>query len=108
MKQVLEYIENSETTIEGEWGRGREFDKLLSEGDVPDIYSGIQLILKGVSEKDAFDLLRKERLQDDATRNNEYRLKQIEADRLEEENTIRFDTPEETIAFMLKDAKFDK
>ena len=40
--EILEYIENTEETIDGEWGSARTRKELIEQGDMPDIYYKIK------------------------------------------------------------------
>lgn len=41
LQDVKTYIEEMEARIDGEWGSTRDFDKILEDGDEPEIYRRI-------------------------------------------------------------------
>lgn len=40
--KVLEYIKQKEEIIDGEYGKGREFDQIMADGDCPALYHEVQ------------------------------------------------------------------
>ena len=47
LEEVIDYIEEMEIAIDGEWGRGRDFNQLLRDKELPDLY---EKILKAIKE----------------------------------------------------------
>ncbi len=46
LRDVQEYIEDREETIDGEWGYGRKREALISEGAMPEIYQRVKDAIK--------------------------------------------------------------
>jgi ribosome-associated protein YbcJ (S4-like RNA binding protein) len=38
IKQIKEYIEETEVKVDGEWGDCRDLKELIRDGEMPDIY----------------------------------------------------------------------
>jgi hypothetical protein len=47
INKVLKYIEEKEKQIDGEWGSCRDFEELLEDNDVPDIYFELKALKEG-------------------------------------------------------------
>ena len=44
--EILEYIENVEQKIEGEFGMCRTFEQMIADGDAPEIYNKLKALKK--------------------------------------------------------------
>jgi hypothetical protein len=42
MPAIIDYIERAEVVIDGEWGRCRELDQLIKDGEMPEIYNELK------------------------------------------------------------------
>lgn len=47
IKEVLQYIEDVEQKIEGEFGSCRIFEQIVADGDAPEVYGKLKALLEG-------------------------------------------------------------
>ncbi len=41
LKEIKEYIEVSEVSVDGEWGSARDLNEIISDGHMPEIYDKV-------------------------------------------------------------------
>lgn len=39
LNEIIEYIEDAEVKIEGEWGTSRSLEELIRDNEMPDLYN---------------------------------------------------------------------
>ena len=44
LDEIIEYIENTEETIDGEWGSGRSLKQLIKDNEMPELYNKLILL----------------------------------------------------------------
>ena len=47
LNEMIEYIEETEQTIEGEWGSCRNLKELIKDEDMPDLYKTLLTLKNG-------------------------------------------------------------
>ena len=47
LNKMIEYIEETEETIDGEWGSCRNLKELIENGDMPDLYKTLLALKNG-------------------------------------------------------------
>jgi len=49
IQEMIEYMEDTEVTIDGEWGSCRTLCEIISDGDMPDLYSSLLLKIESIN-----------------------------------------------------------
>jgi hypothetical protein len=47
LDEIIEYIEDTEQTIDGEWGSGRDLKELIRDKEMPELYDKLIALRNG-------------------------------------------------------------